>query len=234
MNLRNNYSIISLVLLVSTFAGCSSSENTESASPSSNTNSTASGSQSNQPSATVADSATNKPTANVPATSAFADKIAEIPGTIEAENFDEGEPNVAYSDQEEKNLGAEDYRGPTQVDIEKRDDASGGFGVGWTRTGEWIVYTVMVKETGVYDLQIPVASDKQGGTFHLEFNDKDVSGPIEIPDTGGWGKLQTITKEGLQLQKGIQEMKLVMDTAGQSGSIGDIDCLRFTTQSKQE
>lgn len=87
-----------------------------------------------------------------------------------------------------------------------------------------------MKKTGAYDLQIPVASGGQGGTFHLEFNDKDVSGPIEVPDTGGWETLQTLSLEGLQLEKGIQEMKLVMDTQGESGSIGDIDCLRFTAQ----
>ncbi|MEO2047847.1 MAG: carbohydrate-binding protein [Pirellulales bacterium] len=224
------YSIVSLVLTVSTFGGCGSPENSQPASPSITSDSGSSSSRSEQPSTGELSSATHQSAAAAPTTEAFAGKVAEIPGTIEAENFNEGKPGVAYSDQDEKNLGAKDYRGPTQVDIEQRDDASGGFGVGWTRTGEWLAYTIRVKETGIYDLQIPVASDKQGGTFHLEFNGKDVTGPIDVPDTGGWENLQTISIEGLQLQKGVQEMKLVMDVQGGSGSIGDIDCLRFTAQ----
>lgn len=180
----------------------------------------------------VAKPTTDEPAIETSATKPFGDTPAQIPGTIEAENFDHGEANLAYADQEEKNLGADDHRGPTQVDIEKRDDASGGYGVGWTREGEWIVYTVSVQKAGVYRVEIPVASEKQGGTFHIEFDGTDVTGPIQVPDTGGWGTLQTITKEGLQLTQGVQTMKLVMDTAGLSGSIGDIDCLRFSAEAK--
>jgi hypothetical protein len=149
-----------------------------------------------------------------------------IPGRIEAEHYDDGKPLEAYRDTDEINEGV-DYRGTTHVDIEKRADASNGHGIGWTRKGEWVVYTVSVKESGIYDLAIPVASDKKGGTFHLEFDGKDVTGPIEVPDTGGWQKLQLITKKGLRLQDGIHVMTLAMDSEGPSGSIGDIDYLDF-------
>ena len=179
---------------------------------------------------------TNKddtPVEQISSTTPFSDKVAEIPGTIEAENFDEGAAGVAYADQEEENQGDQDYRGVTQVDIEKRDDASGGFGVGWTKKDEWLIYTVQVKEAGVYNLEVPVACDKPGGTFHLEFDGKDVTGPISIPDTGGWTTLQTISKEGINLEAGQQTMKLVMDTEGEVGSTGDIDCLIFTAASEK-
>jgi len=149
-----------------------------------------------------------------------------IPGTIEAEHYDDGPAEKAYHDIDEENLGV-DYRLATQVDIEKRPDASNGHGVGWTRKGEWIIYTVVVKETGEYTLEIPVASDKKGGTFHLEFDGTDVTGPIQVPDTGGWQKLKLITKRGVKLTKGNFTMKMVMDSQGPSGSIGDIDYLRF-------
>jgi hypothetical protein len=150
-----------------------------------------------------------------------------IPGKIEAEHFDKGKAEVAYHDLEEKNLGA-DYREPTQVDIEKRDDASGGHGIGWTREGEWLIYTVEVREAGEYALEIPVASNKQGGRFHLEIDGKDVSGPIEVPDTGGWQMLKVIHHKGVRLPRGTFALKMVMDQQGPSGSIGDIDYVRFT------
>ena len=56
-------------------------------------------------------------------------KVHEIPGKIEAEHYDEGNPGVAYHDLDKKNHGA-NYRGPTQVDIEK---TTGRFQ--WSRTG---------------------------------------------------------------------------------------------------
>ena len=129
-------------------------------------------------------------------------------------------------DSSAKNRGA-DYRGVTHVDIEKRPDASNGHGIGWTQAGEWVVYTVEVQESGTYAVEFPVASAKKGGTFHLEFNGKDVTGPIELPNTGSWQKLETIRKENVRLEAGTYVLKMVMDTEGETGSVGDIDFIRF-------
>lgn len=157
----------------------------------------------------------------------YGDKPHAIPGKIEAEHYDKGDAEVAYHDDEAENLG-ENYREQTQVDIEKRGDASNGHGVGWTRKGEWLIYTVDVNEPGEYTIEMPVASDKRGGTFHVEFNGKDVTGPISVPDTGGWQKLKLIKHPGVKLQKGSFTMKVSMDEEGPSGSIADIDYFKFT------
>lgn len=150
----------------------------------------------------------------------------QIPGVIEAEDFDAGDAGVAYHDLTEANQGA-DYRGPTQVDIERRPDASNGHGIGWTRAGEWLVYTVEAADAGPYTLEIPVASAQVGGRFHIEFDGKDATGPIQVPDTGGWTKLQTIRIHGLRVPPGRTVMKVVMDADGASGNVGDIDCMTF-------
>jgi len=157
----------------------------------------------------------------------YGGKPHAIPGTVEAEHYDEGPAEVAYHDVEAKNLGA-DYRKNTQVDIEKRDDASNGHGIGWTRKGEWLHYTVKVAKDSVYDLEMPVASNKKGGVFHLEIEGNDLSGPIRIPDTGGWTTLKTITHKGVKMKKGVHTIRVVMDEVGPSGSIGDIDYFKFT------
>jgi hypothetical protein len=162
----------------------------------------------------------------------FKGKVQTIPGVVEAEHYDEGPAGVAYVDVDEKNHGV-DYRGATQVDIEKRSDASNGHGIGWVREKEWVLYTVEVKKAGVFRLEIPVASNKAGGTFHIEFGGKDVSGPLTIPDTGGWDKLKTIKKEGVALKAGKQMMKIAMDKDGESGGIGDIDLVRFVPAKKK-
>ena len=150
-----------------------------------------------------------------------------IPGVVEAEDFDAGDADAAYHDLTEENEGA-DYRGRTQVDIERRPDASNGHGIGWTRAGEWLTYTVQATEPGAYTLEIPVASDKAGGRFHVEFDGKDGTGPVTVPDTGGWTKLQTIRIDGVRVPAGISVMKVIMDADGASGSVGDIDCFRFS------
>src|SRR5688572_204160 len=156
-------------------------------------------------------------------------KAHAIPGTIEAEHYDDGPAGVAYQDTTPKNEGVA-YRGETQVDIEGRPDASNLHGIGWTREGEWLVYTVDVLQAGTYTIEAPVASNKKGGTFHLEFNGVDKTGPVQIPDSGGWTKLVLIRHPGVKLEKGPQVMKLVCDKVGESRSIGDIDLLRFTLQ----
>ncbi|MBX3176582.1 MAG: carbohydrate-binding protein [Candidatus Hydrogenedentes bacterium] len=153
-------------------------------------------------------------------------KMQVIPGVVEAEHFDEGPAGVAYFDVDDVNHGA-DYREPTGVDIEARPDASNKHGIGWIRETEWLIYTVEVKEAGEYVLEIPVASNKPGGTFHIQFDGVDVTGPITIPDTGGWDKLETLKVEGVTLKAGVQRMKLMMDKDGESGGIGDIDLVRF-------
>jgi hypothetical protein len=159
-------------------------------------------------------------------TTAFGGTPHAIPGLIEAEHYDDGPAGVAYHDNDPENQGVA-YRENTEVDIEERSDASNGHGVGWARGDEWLIYTVEVAQEGAYTVDIPVASNGPGGTFHLEIDDSDVTGPIEVPDTGGWGTLQTVRAESVLLLAGTHTLKLVMDTTGESGATGDIDCMTF-------
>lgn len=154
-----------------------------------------------------------------------------IPGTIELEDFDEGGEGSAYHDLDPQNQETKQppYRS-TGVDLEWRESASGKFNLGWTRPGEWLLYTVDVKAAGTYRIDMQVACKGPGGTFHLEFNGVDRTGPITVPDTGGWAYLKPLSHAGVKLVAGRQVMKLVMATGGTSGSIGDIDYLRFVRQ----
>ena len=166
------------------------------------------------------------PRLNADESKPFKGKTHSIPGLIEAEHWDTGKSGSAYHDIDEQNRG-ENYREKTQVDIEKRPDASNGHGVGWTKKGEWLVYTVEVKESGTYSIEIPVASKKKGGVFHIEMDGKDVTGPINVPDTGSWQTLKLITHKNVKLKKGVYRMKVLMDSEGDSKSIGDIDYFKF-------
>lgn len=148
-----------------------------------------------------------------------------LPGLIEAENFDEGGAGAAYQDSTAGNAGGQ-YRS-VDVDIEGTSDTNGGFNVGWMTTGEWLRYSVTVASAGAYDLQFRVASEGRGGTFHIEVNGADVTGPISVPDTGGWQRWTTVTKAGVALGAGPQVWTLVVDTAT-AGIVGNINYIRVT------
>src|SRR5687767_12792151 len=158
-------------------------------------------------------------------------KLHVIPGMIELEDFDEGGEGVAYHDLDPENQEKKEppYR-KTGVDLERRDTASGKFNLGWTRPGEWLTYSVDVKQTGAYRIDMHVACKGPGGTFYLEFNGVDRTGPITVPDTGGWEHLKPFSHQGVKLVAGRQVMKVVMATGGVSGSIGDIDYFKFVKQ----
>ncbi|HYE97742.1 MAG TPA: carbohydrate-binding protein [Planctomycetota bacterium] len=172
-----------------------------------------------------ASSASSSPGASRP----FRGKPHVIPGTVEVEDFDEGGEGVAYHDKEPENLEKKHppYR-PSGVDLEWREAASGKYNLGWTRPGEWLLYSVDVKEAGTYRIDMHVAVKGPGGTFRLEFGGIDRTGPVKIPDTGGWENLKPFSHEGVKLAAGPQVMKLVLEAPGERGSIGDIDYFKFT------
>ncbi|HXH05031.1 MAG TPA: carbohydrate-binding protein, partial [Vicinamibacterales bacterium] len=149
-----------------------------------------------------------------------------LPGTIEAENFDEGGEGVAYHDVSSANRGGQ-YRAEG-VDIEATSDAGGGYNVGWISPGEWLLYTVNVTAAGTYTLEFRVACGGQGGTFHLEINGVDVTGPLTIPNTGGWQTWATVTKTGMSLPAGQQRWRLVFDSAGSAG-VGNLNFVRVVS-----
>src|SRR5262245_20267205 len=119
----------------------------------------------------------------------FSGSPAGIPGTIEAENFDNGGEGVAYHDTTSGNSGGQ-YRN-TNVDIESSSE--GGYDVGWIAAAEWLNYTVNVASAGSYTVQLRVASPG-GGAMHVGFNTgSHVWVPVSIPATGGWQNWTTVS-----------------------------------------
>src|SRR5258706_3058851 len=119
----------------------------------------------------------------------FLGNASSIPGTIPTANFDEGGEGVAYHDTTTGNTGGA-YR---QSDVDLESSVDGGYDVGWIAAGEWLNYTVSVASAGQYTVTFRVASSGLGGTFHLEMRGVDVTGPIAIPNTGGFQLSQTIS-----------------------------------------
>lgn len=145
-----------------------------------------------------------------------------IPGVVQVEYYDQGGEGVAYHDTTPDNETGSAFRAPTGVDVVPT-------AVGYVQPGEWLKYTVNVASTGSYTVAATVAAPAAGGTFHVEFDDVDRTGPMVVPATGGWGAYQTITKSGVQLTAGQHMMRLVMDTAT-TGYVADFDSLSFNLE----
>jgi hypothetical protein len=150
---------------------------------------------------------------------------AAVPGTFQAENFDDGGPLQAFHDITPGN-SAGAYRS-TDVDIEPSTDTGGGYNLSKTRAGEWVKYTVNVAATGNYRLETRVANVGAGATFRVEVDGVDTTGPLAVPNTGGWQTWQTMTTAGIQLTAGARFIRVVFATAGSGGGVGNYNWFRF-------
>lgn len=134
-----------------------------------------------------------------------------IPGRIEAEEYDEGGQGFAYNEANNNgNEGGATLRND-EVDIEATQDVSGTYNLGYILNGEWLQYTVNVTATGVYDLNLRVAADGSGKTFHVEIDGVNITGAITVPNTGGWQTWETVSLPNLSLAAGKKAMRIVFD-----------------------
>ena len=142
----------------------------------------------------------------------FEGKAHLIPGRIEAEEYDHGGEGLAYHESNTNgNEGKATLRND-EVDIETTQDSDGGYNIGYILKGEWLEYTVDINSAGAYVLQLRVAADGDGKEMHIEIDGSDVSGPINIPNTGGWQSWETISINDISLKEGEHVMRLVFDS----------------------
>jgi len=129
-----------------------------------------------------------------------------VPGIIEAEDYNLGGEGVGYHDNTEENNGGK-YR-EDSVDI--RENPEGGYAITSNETGEWLAYDVDIEAEGTYGLDIVASAIKDGGKVKLLLDDKiDLTGEIDIPNTGGWNKWQNISLQNISLPAGKHTLKLV-------------------------
>jgi hypothetical protein len=130
-----------------------------------------------------------------------------FPGTIQAEDYDIGVEGVAFHELSAGNKFGF-YRNDN-VDLEQCTDTGGGYSLGDFQNGEWTQYTVNVSETATYSIDLRVATQMAGTSLAILIDDKNVTGTISIPNTGGWQTWTTITKTGIQISKGTHKIKLL-------------------------
>ncbi len=151
-------------------------------------------------------------------------KLHQLPDTIFCVDYDLGRESVSYHDadyQVTHGLGSEEYnRGRKYrndgVDIEASDDPEAGpFSIGWIQPGEWLLFTVNIKDSGSYSISLRVASPQDGGKLQLILDDRPITNVVQIPKTGGWKNWQTITlPENYPLPSGTHRLKLFFIESG--------------------
>ena len=155
----------------------------------------------------------------------FGGKAVEIPGKIEAENFDvpgSGKENKTYSENDADDHGAEgnggkSYREGTGVDIYKK---ATGYVVGYNEQGEWLEYSVNVKEAGDYTMFASVATENSTAGFSLSLDGKDLVENVAL--SGSSFDEFTNVKANVTLPAGEHILRMTV-----TGSWFDIDYFSF-------
>lgn len=132
--------------------------------------------------------------------------LPEVPGTIEAENFNNGGQGIAYWDTSKGNLYSE-YRSE-DVDI-NRSRRSGMYYVTNTESKEYLNYSFEVTQSGTYNIDFIIGSkdDLSDTKFYLEFDQNKLSNPrmytVPYSDVTSLG---TVTVPNLTLSEGEHVM----------------------------
>lgn len=121
-----------------------------------------------------------------------------IPGTIQAEDYDNGGTGVAFSDESSNNEGNSTYRNDA-VDIETN---ATGHNIGYIAAGEWLEYTVDVTATANYTAAFTVAAEQGGGNFEMYIDGVKIVNSTATGTSGGWQTWKEVTVSGLALTKG--------------------------------
>ncbi|MCQ2225042.1 MAG: carbohydrate-binding protein [Paludibacteraceae bacterium] len=145
---------------------------------------------------------------------------AQIPGVIEAENYDEGGSRVAWYDKSSGNEcdGVKNTYRSDDVDIKKDGN---GYVVGSCQEGEWMKYTVNVVASGDYKIEGRVGEGAGSGKFTLLMDGEPLA-VCDVESTGEWGQysIQSFGKVSLTEGEHLLTLRIDQDWV-------DFDWIRF-------
>ncbi len=154
--------------------------------------------------------------------------VVNLPGTVQAENFDAGADGISYHDSDTRNEGTTAYRTDGGgVDIV---NGNGNYAIGYTNAGEWLEYTVNVTKAGIYTYDAYVSSGVTTSSVSLSLRKGDdlvpLTGVLSVPcvTANNWDTYRTLHGRLLvKLEEGQQIIRLNI-----TGSTCNIDKVVFT------
>ncbi|WP_386081905.1 carbohydrate-binding protein [Vreelandella sp. F11] len=133
--------------------------------------------------------------------------------TLNAALFDEGGQDVAYNDADAVQIGS-DFRPDEGVDIVGQGEA-----IGWVDEGEWVEYTINVEQAGSHTLSFVTSSPNDGRTISAAVEQDGVfyeqSAPASVPNSGAWGIYVDGPSLTLDLEEGVQVLRLTFNGGSQ-------------------
>ncbi len=153
-------------------------------------------------------------------------EMAELPGVLEAEDFDQGGESISFHDTDSDDQGKANYRIDNEgVDIVKSNNRNV---IGYTASGEWLEYTVNVTASGTYEFEATVSSGTTGSAFRIG----EVKGTtttflatVNVPQTGSsnWDSYKVVKgKLNRDLSKGTHVLRIMI-----TGAQCNIDKIKF-------
>ncbi len=129
-----------------------------------------------------------------------------LPGIVQAEDYDVTAGYPAYSDTTLANEGGA-YRNDA-VDIEV---GGSGYNVGWIRAGEFLTYSVDTATAGTFNVNFRVANPGTAKTVFFYVNGAERT--LTIPSTGSFGNWQMATLTGISLNAGRNQVRINTGTS---------------------
>ena len=149
---------------------------------------------------------------------------AAIPGTVEAENFDEGNYGVSYSGTQgaSGDDGDHEYRGKDYSSVDIVNSGTGKV-IGYTAKDEWLEYTVNVAQDGEYDIEASVSNGTGSGTLELSWDGKSLASlAFTGTNDNKWDTYESATGKA-SLTKGEHVLRITIATANTN-----VDYVKFS------
>ena len=146
----------------------------------------------------------------------YKNTMAELPGIIEAENFDQGGEAFTFHDTDDNDQGDAKCRTDNEgLDLVK---GNGGAAIGYTAKNEWTEYSVRVTEPGEYAFEATCsngASSNGGFTINLVRGTTVTQlAKVTVTPTGGWDTYKVMSgKFTKQLGEGEQILRFTITDA---------------------
>ena len=152
----------------------------------------------------------------------------EIPAVIQAEEFNVGGAGLSYT-ATWQHQGVSAFRpqeGPAIKQITTHGEPNvvpGGYYLSDLPVGAFANYAVHIAKAGSYTFRARVSSQGTGGVIHFNLDQKPITKPMQIPDTGAPENWTVLYFGPVQLPAGEHTLSLVTDSGGQEGKVGNVD-----------
>lgn len=163
-----------------------------------------------------------------PWTNAFpAGRPQSIPGIILFADFDRGVNGIAFQERDDKPRNPFYRTEPVGI-----NQYHGAPVVAYVPNGEWLRYTVNVKEAGTYTVTVKYGkangADPKNARVQFEVDGVEVGGELRLEDTQRWDNAKTVTSQPFQLTVGIHDLRALF--RGEQDEIADFWSMEFKKQ----